>query len=185
MTAKVHGPELAILSWADCEIWDGRTRLTVPHGQRPVVMAGVVNGSGLPLVTNGDIGADVIRLPAGSGFAAHTHPGHHVLAVIGGVGTITYAGRIHRTEAGQIYLIEGAVPHAVGAVTDHVILAVGAPHKPVASAERMDLVPYHEVLAADGDLECTICGVAACLPARPHDLDCPHCPCSACVGMPG
>ncbi|WP_067463694.1 condensation domain-containing protein [Actinomadura macra] len=114
------------------------------------------------------VGADVIRLPGRAGFAPHTHPGHHVLAVLAGIGTITYGGQVHRTEAGQIYLVEGEVPHAVGAISDHLILAVGAPHKPVDSAERMDLVPYTEVLVPDGDLDCLICEVSARLPGRLH-----------------
>ncbi|MGI8335650.1 cupin domain-containing protein [Actinomadura scrupuli] len=184
MTTHVQGPELVILSWADSEIGSDLTRLTVPHGPRPVTMAGTANATGQPLVGNGAIGADVIRLSAGGGFAPHTHPGHHILAVIAGVGTITYGGRIHRTEAGQVYLVEGAVPHAVGAVTDHLILAVGAPHKPVHSTERMELVPYTEVLAPDGDLDCTICALSARLPDLPHDLGCPHCPCVTCAGVP-
>ncbi|QXJ26449.1 cupin domain-containing protein [Actinomadura graeca] len=144
-------------------------------------MHGAVDATGRGLVGNGRIGADVIRLAAGAGFAPHTHPGHHVLAVLAGVGTITYGGRVHRTEAGQIYLVEGEVPHAVGAISDHLILAVGAPHKPVDSADRMDLVPYTEVLAPDGDLDCLICEMSAALPDRLHDRGCPHCPCTACV----
>ncbi|WP_067798825.1 cupin domain-containing protein [Actinomadura formosensis] len=182
-TANTDRPELAILSWADGDIGADLTRLSIPHDERAVKMVGAVNATGQALVSNGTIGADVIRLAAGAGFAPHTHPGHHVLAVIGGVGTITYGGRVYRTEAGQIFLIEGSVPHAVGAISDHLILAVGAPHKRVDSAERMDLVPYTEVLAPEGDLDCTICGVSARLPERLHTLRCVHCPCAACVGV--
>ena len=37
------------------------------------------------------------------------------------------------TNAGTIYVVKGGVPHAVSAITDHMILACGAPHKPVDS----------------------------------------------------
>ncbi|TDB90334.1 cupin domain-containing protein [Actinomadura sp. KC216] len=184
MTTPVRKPDLKIVDWADCEIGQDLTRLSVPHRPRPVTMAGAVNATGEAMVRSGTaIGADVIRLAAGAGFAPHTHPGHHVLTVIAGMGTITYGGRIHQTRAGQVYLIEGDVPHAVGAITDHLILAIGAPHKPVDAHDRMELVPYTEVLAPDGDLECLICGLSAGAPEMPHDLGCPHCPCSTCAGL--
>lgn len=174
--------DLRIVSWADSEIGADLTRLIVAHGERPVAMHGAHRATGRSLVSNGDLGADIIRLAAGAGFAPHTHPGDHLLAVIAGEGTITYDGRVHHTRAGQIYLIEGAVPHAVGAITDHVILAVGAPHKAVDAVDRMALVRYEEVIAPEGDLDCTICHRAAVVPVRLHDLSCPHCPCSQCVG---
>jgi quercetin dioxygenase-like cupin family protein len=176
---------LRIVRWARGDIGADATVLTVDHGVRPVPMHGAVNASGEALVTNGLVGADVIRLAAGAGFAPHTHPGHHILIVVGGEGTITYGGRVYRTSAGNAYLVEGAVPHAVGAITDHVIVAVGAPHKSVGSADRMALVPYVEVISPDGDLHCTICDVAAADPRRLHELACPHCPCRTCVGVTG
>lgn len=172
--------ELSIVRWAPAVIDQDETVLRVPHDRRPVSMHGAV-ASGLGLVSNGTIGADVIRLPAGAGFPPHTHPGHHVLAVLAGRGTITYNGRVHPTEAGQIYLVEGAVSHAVGAITDHVILAVGAPHMPVDSDARMAVVEYAEVLSRIGDLECLICDRESTLPHCLHDVGCPHCPCHACA----
>ena len=181
-TVAGSSAELAVVTWADCEFETNLTRLLIDHGSRPVAMHGARDATGQSLVSNGAIGADVIRLPAGAGFAPHTHPGHHILVVVGGQGTITYDGRIYRTRAGNTYLIEGSVPHAVGAITDHVILAVGAPHKTVDATDRMTLVPYEEVIAPDGDLECTICRIAAMMPTRLHDLTCSHCPCSECVG---
>jgi quercetin dioxygenase-like cupin family protein len=177
-------PELAVVRWAGSAIGDDLTRLIVSHEERPIAMAHAKNATGQSVASNGELGADVIRLSAGAGFAPHTHPGHHILVVIGGIGTITYAGRVYRTEAGQAYLIEGAVPHAVGAITDHVILAVGAPHKAVAATDRMALVPYEEVIAPEGDLDCTICGRSAALPARLHDMSCEHCPCAKCADVP-
>lgn len=140
--------------------------------------------SGRALVSNGDLGADLIRVPAGEGFTPHTHPGDHLLIMVGGVGTVTYDGKIYETRAGQIYMIEGLVPHAVGAITDHIVLAVGAPHRPVDSTDRMEPVEYKNVLAPLGSLDCLICGVSAQYPRAPHDEGCPHCPCEVCVPVP-
>lgn len=172
--------DLSIVRWAPADIGAAETLLRIPHGERPASMHGAA-ATGLGLVSNGTIGADVIRLPAGAGFPPHTHPGHHVLVVLGGRGTITYDGRVYATEAGEVYLIEGAISHAVGAVTDHVILAVGAPHKPVDSTDRMQIVGYTEVLSDLGDLHCLICDRKSQLPDYLHDIECRHCPCQACA----
>lgn len=174
---------LNIVEWAEATIEEDATTLRIDHRPRPAVMHGAPGATGAPLVTNGAIGADVIRLEAGGGFAPHTHPGHHVLIVLAGEGTITYDGVVYPTRAGQIYLIEGEVPHAVGAITDHLILAAGSPHKPVDSVERMSLVDYEEVISPLGDLTCLICDKVAPAPTRLHDRDCPHCPCFDCVGV--
>jgi nitrite reductase/ring-hydroxylating ferredoxin subunit/quercetin dioxygenase-like cupin family protein len=184
-TGQDRQEDLVICEWAKALIGDEATSLDIPHGPRPCAMHGAA-ASGLGLVSNQTIGADLIRLPRGAGFPPHTHPGHHVLIVVAGKGTITYGGRVYPTEAGQIYLVEGSVSHAVGAITDHVILAVGAPHMPVDSDRRMAVVPYQEVLSEVGDLHCLICDVRSSLPLRLHDLGCPHCPCYGCaVGSGG
>jgi len=80
-------------------------------------------------------------------------------------------------------MIEGKVPHAVGAITDHVILAVGAPHMPVDSVERMTPVEYEAVTAELNELHCLICDKIAIYPQRLHDAECPHCPCIDCNPM--
>ncbi|MGW2651185.1 cupin domain-containing protein [Streptomyces sp. NPDC001393] len=179
--ATVHAPQrLTIVDWAKSLVGDGSTQLHIDHGPRPVDVHGSP-ATGQALVTNGSVGADVIRLPAGTGFVPHTHPGHHILIVVGGEGTITYDGRVYPTRAGQVYLVEGEVPHAVGAITDHVIVAVGSPHKEIDAEDRMAPVPYEEVIAPDGDLTCLICDVSAVVPERLHGLDCPHCPCRECA----
>lgn len=179
-TLKAPQDDLVIASWSQAVIGDGETVLTVSHEKRPVRMHGA-DSTGLGLVTNQTIGADLIRLPSGAGFPPHTHPGHHVLVIVGGRGTISYAGRVYPTQAGEIYLVEGSVAHAVGAITDHVILAVGAPHMPVDSHERMAVVPYQEVLSEVGDLHCLICDRRTSPPLMLHDTDCPHCPCQKCT----
>jgi quercetin dioxygenase-like cupin family protein len=175
-------PDLDIVTWAKAEVHDDHTDLRLEHSERPVTLHGAQDATGEALVTNGAVGADIIRLPAGAGFQPHTHPGHHVLTVVAGTGTITYAGRVHETHAGQTYLIEGDVPHAVGAITDHVILAVGSPHKAIDAEDRMAPVPYEEVVTPFGDLTCMICDLHAVAPARLHDVECEHCPCDDCVG---
>ena len=157
----------------------GVQRLLVDLGLRSTHMA-QSPATGSSLVSNGQLGADVVRLAAGDGFVPHTHPGDHLLIVIGGRGTITYGGRIYPTEAGQIYLIEGEVPHAVGAVTDHVILAVGSPHKPIDAVDRMAPLEYEAVVTHVRELHCLICELSAELPLRLHDMGCPHCPCENC-----
>lgn len=173
---------LDIVTWAQGSPAGDHTDLRIDHGELPVRLHGAAAATGLPLVSNGTVGADLLRLPAGAGFVPHTHPGHHILIVVGGIGTITYDGRIHQTRAGQTYLIEGQVPHAVGAITDHLIVAVGAPHKAVDAEDRMAPVPYEEVIAPEGDLTCLICGLRAEAPLRLHAVSCPHCPCQECVG---
>ncbi|GAB2684507.1 hypothetical protein GCM10027271_53460 [Saccharopolyspora gloriosae] len=175
---------LEIATWAKNSITDDHTDLRVDHGGLDVPLHGTVSATGRELATNGEIGADLIRLPAGQGFVPHTHPGHHVLTVVAGVGTITYGGRIHETQAGQTFLVEGSIPHAVGAITDHLIVAVGAPHKRIDSSDRMTPVPYEEIIADDGDLTCLLCDKTAGAPRYLHSLDCPHCPCRECAGLP-
>lgn len=178
-------PALKIATWATRTVRRQHTGLQVEHAPLPVPVHGTASASGRELVTNGDIGADLIRLPAGAGFVPHTHPGHHVLTVVAGIGTITYDGRIHETHAGQTFLIEGDIPHAVGAITDHLILAVGSPHKRIGADDRMTPVAYEEVVADDGELTCLICRRTAGPPRYLHTTGCPHCPCRTCAGMPG
>jgi quercetin dioxygenase-like cupin family protein len=174
--------ELKIVKWADAvgrDDHDHAQLLSVSMRVRTAKMAHS-NATGEGTVSNGYLGADVIHVRAGEGFVPHTHPGDHLLIVIGGLGTITYGGKIYPTEAGQIYMIDGDVPHAVGAITDHVILAVGSPHKPIDSKDRMTPVPYESVVANINELHCLICDIKASLPYRLHDYKCPHCPCAQC-----
>lgn len=128
-----------------------------------------------PLVTNGQLGVDLIRVPAGGGFAPHTHPGDHLLIIAAGEGTITYEGHIYPTRAGEVYMVEGATPHGVGAITDHVILAVGAPHKAPDDPERMELVAYAAVTAHFGRLHCLACYKTG-TPEELEEQGCGHAP---------
>lgn len=177
-----NGGGLLIRRWAERGTGDpDYEQLLVPLGPRPVRMAGSP-ATGEALVSNGALGMDVIRLSAGEGFAPHTYPSDHLLIVVGGAGTITLGGLVQPTQAGEVYLVPGAVPHAVGAITAHVILAVGSPHTALDHPERMQLVAYQAVTAELGNLHCLVCDRQSRHPARLHDVGCPHCPCGACVG---
>jgi quercetin dioxygenase-like cupin family protein len=93
---------------------------------------------GRGLHTNGHLGADILWVPATKKFPVHTHPGHHLLYCIAGTGTITVGEETYAVGPGDLYMVDGLVPHAVGAgSSDHVLMAIGAPHKPVDSPERM------------------------------------------------
>jgi quercetin dioxygenase-like cupin family protein len=178
LAQQTHG-ELRIVRWADDLGIAGEQLLGIDLGARPVGVAHS-NATGEGLVSNGLLGADVIRLAAGDGFVPHTHPGDHLLVVVGGRGTITCGGKIYPTRAGEIYMVEGEVPHAVGAITDHVILAVGSPHRPVDAPDRMAPVGYDAITADVDDLHCLICDLHARYPRRLHEVGCPHCPCCEC-----
>jgi quercetin dioxygenase-like cupin family protein len=176
----IAGDGLRIIRWADDLGIAGQQLLGVSLGMRPEPMAHS-EATGEGLVSNGFLGADIIRLAAGDGFVPHTHVADHLLIVVGGLGTITCGGKIYPTRAGDIYMVEGEVPHAVGAITDHVILAVGAPHTPVDSPNRLIPAGYQAVTARIDDLHCLICDLHARYPLFLHEVGCAHCPCVECT----
>ncbi len=105
--------------------------------------------TGEALVSNSDLGADLMFVPGGRGFEPHTHRGHHMIFVISGECTVTLGSDIHRLVAGEVCLIPGNIAHAVTGVTDTMILATGSsPHMPIAAEDRMDVVSF-EVLSAE------------------------------------
>jgi quercetin dioxygenase-like cupin family protein len=98
---------------------------------------------GVPLHTNGHLGADLLHVKAGDRFPVHVHPGDHLLLCLQGTGTITIGEVTYKVRPGDLYMVDGQVPHAVGAgEEDHVLVAIGAPHKPVTSSERMQLTDW-------------------------------------------
>ncbi|MEU6743663.1 cupin domain-containing protein [Streptosporangium sandarakinum] len=100
---------------------------------------------GSALVSNGQLGADVLWVPAGGRFPIHTHPGHHLLYCISGRGTITIADHTYEVSPGDLYLVEGRQPHAVGAAAghEHVLLSIGSPHRPIQAKDRMQLTDWN------------------------------------------
>lgn len=174
---------MQIVRWAEAVPRGHSTEVRVEHAPGPIKMQHC-EATGSPLVTNGNLGVDRIQVSAGKGFVPHTHPGDHILIVIGGLGTITYGGIVYPTQAGEVYMVPGLIPHAVGARTDHVILAVGAPHKAVDDPDRMAPIEYRDVISEEvGDMTCRACfePVVAEFPVLLHELGCPHCPCFYCV----
>jgi len=175
---------LRIVQWAvnegisDAE--SGAQTLTIPDEDGEYEMAHS-SATGDALVSNGDLGIDMIRIDAGDGFVPHTHPGDHILIPVYGEGTITYDGAVYPTQAGTVYIIAGEVPHGVGAITDHAILAVGSPHAPVDSAERMEPVEYDKVTTEINHINCLICEESV-QDGKLHKIGCDHCPCHDCLG---
>ena len=101
------------------------------------------DATGLTLHTNGHLGADMLWVPAGARFPVHVHPGDHLLLCLSGHGTITVNEVTYDVYPGDLYMVDGNVPHAVGAGdTDHVLVSIGAPHKPVDSPERMQFTDW-------------------------------------------
>lgn len=148
----------------------------VVPGPLPIAKTQVASGSGL--VSNGYLGADVIYLPAGGGFTPHTHRGDHLLLVIGGRGSVTVAGEIVETSPGDIYLVDGMRPHAVGAITDHLLLSVGVWHNPIDSSHRQETVDFDSLLSADGSIHCQVCGAVAGGEIELREGGCAHGPMS-------
>lgn len=99
---------------------------------------------GLPLHTNGNLGVDLLRVEPGDSFPIHTHPGDHLLLCVAGTGSISIGRKTYVVKPGDLYMVPGLIPHAVGAADDdfHVLAAFGSPHKPVASPDRMTLVDW-------------------------------------------
>jgi quercetin dioxygenase-like cupin family protein len=96
------------------------------------------DATGLPLHSNGHLGVDMLSVPPNAQFPIHTHPGDHLLLCLEGEGTITIGDITYEVEPGDIYMVPGEIPHAVGAGgAGHVLIATGSPHKPVDSPERM------------------------------------------------
>ncbi|WP_406205545.1 cupin domain-containing protein [Kitasatospora sp. NBC_01560] len=170
-------PAVVLRDWASDRGRTGTTQhLDVDLRPGDTAIAKTVAATGRPLLSNGFLGADVIQVPGGEGFAPHTHPGDHLLFVIGGHGTITAAGEIRETRPGQVYMVNGLVPHAVGAITDHVLLSVGTSHRALDSAERQLLMPFTALLGPDRLLRCEICQVVGERPEELEALGCTHAP---------
>jgi quercetin dioxygenase-like cupin family protein len=152
--------------------------------KRPPADALAVHGataSGLPLMASaGDVlGADVLWVPPLHSFPVHAHPGDHLLLCIDGEGSISIDRETYIVRPGDLYLIPGNVPHAVGATErGHVLVSIGAPHKAVDSPERMVPTDWHGTrvmvpMHADGGPMC-LCGAGEA--SDEHSIECPRRP---------
>ena len=177
MVDKMAELGLDIYEWGipGHEAWGSPLASVIPMpGKLPIPMYGV-RATGLGLAGGEHLGCDLIHVEAGDGFSPHTHPGDHLLVVVAGRGTVTWNGRIWPTRPGLVYFVPGNEPHAVGAIDDHTILAVGAPHRPVGSADRQTLVAYQAVAASLGVLTCLVCALTG-HPSELRDAGCTHAP---------
>jgi quercetin dioxygenase-like cupin family protein len=113
--------------------------LIVPGERLRTQMLGTT-ATGHGLVTNGNLGADLIRLEAGEAFPMHTHPGDHLLYVLRGRGTITVDGVTYEVQPGELYMVDGLAEHSVGAVDEHWLMSIGSPHKALDATDRMKIV---------------------------------------------
>ena len=95
---------------------------------------------GIDISSEDCLGVDLIRLEAGERFPLHTHPGHHTLVVVSGAGSIAVEGKTYSTIPGDLYIVNGNEPHAVGAVSRHVLLSIGVPHKMPDAVDRMTVM---------------------------------------------
>lgn len=113
------------------------------EGEQPVKMRHS-DGTALPLVlddsTPHKFGADIIRFAHGKGVGLHTHLGAHILMVTKGRGLLTYGTDTFDMFEGMIYLVPSNVPHAIKAITELVLVAVGNDHQPADSEKRLDIV---------------------------------------------
>jgi mannose-6-phosphate isomerase-like protein (cupin superfamily) len=129
--------------WAVCDNGD---KLVVKDDERSVQMYNS-DGTGSPLLALNGFGADVIRFAAGKGVMNHTHIGDHILFVIKGRGIVEYNGVEYDLYPGICYLVPGSVNHAIRAIQNLVLIAVGNNHKPLESEERMK--PLYNVGGSD------------------------------------
>ncbi len=126
-------PLLQIATWAE---YDKNRNLVIDGGVRPIQMCNS-NGTGSPLLSFNEFGADIIRFAAKEGVMNHTHEGDHILFVLKGSGVVEYNQAEFPLYPGLCYLIPGEVDHAIRAEEDLVMIAVGNKHRTLDSVERM------------------------------------------------
>lgn len=136
MSEQYKGTPLQSAEWADFQ----HGNLSVTGEQLPIQMVNS-DGTGLPLLKNGNFGTDLIRFGANEGVAEHRHIGQHVLFVLRGLGVVKYDGIDNSLYPGKCYMVESFVPHAIYAGEDDslVLLVVGDDHRGLADPARMEL----------------------------------------------
>ncbi len=103
-------------------------------------------GTASPLFTYEGFGADIIRFSAGEGVQNHIHEGDHILFTLLGEGYVIYENVPHKLTPGVCYFVKGSAAHAIKAVSNLVLIAVGNNHYPADSEKRMSPVPYDSSL---------------------------------------
>lgn len=85
------------------------------------------------------MGADEIEMEPGSAFPLHVHPGDHILYVLSGEGYVQIDGADIAISAGDSLYLPAELPHGVRAGTTGNLrfIAIGHPHRPLQSADRM------------------------------------------------
>ncbi|MEV8093605.1 cupin domain-containing protein [Kitasatospora sp. NPDC085879] len=118
-------------------------KLVDSNGQ---VLPGILGTVGAGELIEGGtaIGADRLIMECGARFELHTHPGAHILYVLGSRGYIHIDGVDYEMGQGDTVFVPANYAHGVK-TNLHVpepleILAFGVPHMPLESAERMTLV---------------------------------------------
>jgi quercetin dioxygenase-like cupin family protein len=97
------------------------------------------DATALRLLKHGPFGADLIRFPPGGRVPDHTHPGAHLLFVLGGLGWVDYEGEAARLEPGVCYLIPAGVRHGIRAESELTLLAVADDHRDAGSEDRLNV----------------------------------------------
>lgn len=152
---RSYGHQLILHPEREAQIQGVRRLVETEHGE--AAWGDLVDAFGEKLFTNFLLGGDLLVVPPGSGFPPHVHPGHHLLLCLAGPGTFSLAGTTHTVGPGDLYMVEGGVPHAVGNPNGapHIILAIGAPPKELDAEDRMTVVEWDGVpieVPADGPI---------------------------------
>mgnify|MGYP005825726053 CR=1 FL=1 len=94
--------------------------------------------------SDNELGLDIITMSPLTQFPLHTHEGHHILYILQGYGLIHYDGIDYPVNEKDSVFVPAIDPHGVKTDRNNpdkfVFLAIGYPHKHVASAERMTIV---------------------------------------------
>lgn len=106
------------------------------------------DATGLPLLKSGPFGADLIRFPAGGKVDSHTHPGEHMLFVLGGEGRLVLGDAEVNLMPGICYHVPANISHAIFAATELTLISVANDHRPVESEERLSVDPKSQAHAA-------------------------------------
>jgi quercetin dioxygenase-like cupin family protein len=119
--------------WLNLRAPDGRV-LEGIHGRR---------GAAGDLGAGAVMGADLIEMEPGNCFELHSHPGAHVLYVIGGQGSIEIDGQTYAIGEGDSIFVSADLAHGVACDLESGgplrFVSIGFPHRDLATPDRMRL----------------------------------------------